>query len=119
MISSMVRSLKSRQIGLVTTYHIISGTAGTPADSGFDSAYVQSVTDNGTGDYTITFKAPARQDIHIAGIISHTAGVVWNIEAVDEQTVQITFFDCTDGTTPVDAIFSMTCVHATQLNYNF
>ena len=56
---SIKRTLKARQIGLVQTYHLISGTAGTPADSGLDKAYVSAVADNGVGSWTITFKAKA------------------------------------------------------------
>lgn len=90
MMSSMVRTLKSRQIGMVQTFHLISGTAGTPADSGYDRAFVDSVTDNGTGSYTIDFKQAARQNLHIAGIVAVTPGAILSVSAIDKDSVTIT-----------------------------
>lgn len=117
MISSMVRSLKSRQIGLVQTFHKISGTAGTPADSGFDKAYVSTVTDLGTGSYKITFKAPGRQNVHVLGLVAITENVVLSIAAVDKESVTIKAES--DAGVAADADFFLSVVHSTQLNYSF
>lgn len=117
MISSMIRTLKTRQIGMVTTYHLISGTAGTPADSGFDKAYTLSVADLGTGSYKITFKQPGKQNIHVAGLVCVTENVVISVAAIDKESITV---KCeTDAGTAADANFYMTLVHATQLTYNF
>jgi hypothetical protein len=117
MISSMVRTLKTRQIGLVQTFHKISGTAGTPADSGIDRAYVLSVVDNSTGNYTINFKQAARQDLHVVGLVAITENVVLSIAAVDEDSITVKAE--TDAGVAADADFFLTVAHATQLSYNF
>lgn len=117
MLSSMNRSLKSRQIGLVQTYHLISGTAGTPADTGIDKAFVLSITDLGTGSYKITFKQSARQNLHVLSLVPVTENVVLSIAAVDKESVTIKAES--DAGVAADADFYISLVHATQLNYNF
>lgn len=117
MISSMVRTLKTRQIGLVQTYHLISGTAATPADSGIDKAYVSTVADGGVGLYTITFKQPSRLDIAVVGFACVTADRILTISAVDKESVTIEAVDMAGAA--ADADFYLTCVHSTQLNYTF
>lgn len=108
MISSMVRSLKSRQIGLVQTFHLISGTAATPADTGFDKAYVSSIDDLGTGSWKINFKAPGRQNVHIAGLVAVTAGAILNIEAVDKESVTIKAVSQNTGTAGTKVVQDIT-----------
>lgn len=117
MISSMVRTLKTRQIGLVQTYHKISGTAGTPADSGIDKAFVDSVEDLGAGSYVIHLKQAARQNLHVVGLVAITENIVLSIAAVDTDSVTIKAE--TDAGVAADADFFITLAHATQLNYNF
>jgi len=59
------------------------------------------LTDNGTGDYTLTFsKAFAQVPTVVATPL--TADVILQIAAVAVSSVQIKAFDATDGTTAKD-----------------
>lgn len=87
--SSMKRSLKSRQIGLVQTYHLISGTAGTPADSGLDKAFISEVEDLGVGSYKLHILEPSRLDLVLAGLGAVTPGAILNVAAVDKSSITI------------------------------
>lgn len=117
--SSIKRTLKSRQIGLVKTYHLISGTAATPADSGLDKAYVSSVEDLGAGSYKINFLEPSRLDIVVDSIVSATAGAIINVAAVDKESVTINVISRADVLAAMDADFYISCVHSTLLDTLF
>ena len=108
--NSIKRTLKSRQIGLVQTYHLISGSAATPADSGLDKAYISSIADLGTGSYKINVLEPARLDLVVAGLVSLTAGAILNVVAVDKSSVTIAAEDAAG--TAVDADFAITLIHS-------
>lgn len=86
----------------------VDGTAGTPAASGFDSSQIESVTDNGTGDYTIIFKYPfnPNHDPEVQ-VSSKTAGVQAYVTAVDYDRVTVEGVDTTDGSTAADCDFTM------------
>lgn len=114
MLASMKRALKSRQIGLVQTFHLVSGTAATPADSGLDKMYVASVQDLGVGSYKLTFKDSSRLNIAIAGLISVTPNVFLSIAAVDKVSVTIAAKNAAG--TATDADFYMSCVHGTLVS---
>jgi hypothetical protein len=70
------------------------------------------LTDNGTGDYTLTF-AKAFVRAPIVTVTSATADCIAILNAVSATEVRITLFDCTDGTTAKDGIF-----HAIVLGYD-
>lgn len=116
MLNSIKRPIKARQIGLVTTYHLISGTAATPADSGLDSLFVESVQDLGVGSYKINFKASSRKDIHVQ-VSSVTAGMIISHAAADKSSVTIAVRDA--GGLAADADFSMTCIHSPSIDAKF
>jgi hypothetical protein len=116
---SIKRTLKSRQIGLVKTYHLISGAAATPADSGLDKAYISSVQDLGIGSYKINFIEPSRLDIVVDSIVSATAGAIISVAAVDKSSVTISVIARTDVSAPLDANFYISCVHSTLLDTLF
>lgn len=116
--NSMKRSLKSRQIGLVETYHLIDGVVTTPVDKGFDKKFVSEVVDNGTGDYTIKVLQKSKLPLQAIGVVAVTPATIINIEAVDEGSITVNCFGV-DGTTPKDAVFYITLLHSTQLNYTF
>ena len=107
--NSIKRTLKSRQIGLVQTYHLIDGTAGTPADSGLDKAYVESVEDNGTGSWTVNFIEPARLDVVPLGLVSLTEGAIIHVAALDKKSITVDAVD--DAGAPVDADFALSVGH--------
>lgn len=117
MIRSIRRGLKSRQPGMVEITFQISGTAGTPAASGQDAAFVESVVDNGTGDYTITLKEKALQNLVVKGLVGITSKKVLNISAVTQQAVSVTAFS--DAGAAVDADFTITLNFASQVPYYF
>lgn len=114
---SMKRGLKCRQPGMVELCFSISGTAGTPAASGQDAMFVESVVDNGTGDYTITLKQKALLDLVVKGLVSFTARANLRVSAVDEQT--ITVVSLRDDNTALDADFSLCLNFASQVPYYF
>lgn len=117
MIRSIRRGLKSRQPGMVEVTFNISGTAGTPAASGQDAAFVDTVVDNGTGSYTITLKEKALQDLVVKGLVSFTARAILRVSAIDGQT--ITVISLRDDNTALDADFSLTLNFASQVPYYF
>lgn len=109
---SIKRTLKSRQIGMVQTMHLISGTAGTPADSGDDAAYVSSVVDNGVGSWTINFKEAARRNLHVIGVASVTQGAILSISAITPSSVTVIATSRADVLAAMDADFYITLAHA-------
>lgn len=111
MLSSIKRTLKSRQIGMAITNHLISGTAGTPADSGEDALYVDSITDNGVGSWTINMKHASLRDLAVAGLASATSGAILHVSAVDESSITVGAVDPAGAA--VDADFYITVLHAT------
>lgn len=114
--SSIKRTLKSRQIGLVKTYHLISGTAVTPADSGLDKAFVSSVVDNGAGSYTITVLEPSRLDLVVDSIVPATVDAVISVAAVDKSSVTV---QAQIAGVNADADFYISLVHSTLLDTLF
>lgn len=111
MLSSIKRTLKSRQIGMAITAHLISGTAATPADSGEDALYVDSITDNGVGSWTINMKHKALRDLAVIGLISATAGAILSVSAVDEESITVVAEDAAGAA--MDADFYISVLHAT------
>ena len=117
MYKSIKRTLKSRQVGLVKTYHLISGTAATPADSGLDKAFVSSVVDNGVGSWTITVIEPSRLDLVVDSLIPVTSGRILRVSAVTKDSVTITAVN--DAGVAADADFYLGLVHSTLLDTLF
>lgn len=88
----------------------VNGTAGTPAASGIDASQIESVTDNGAGDYTITLKFPFNSNSSvdpIAMVSSKTAGVQAYVTAIDYNVVTVEAVDTTDGSTATDCDFDL------------
>lgn len=116
--SSIKRVLKSRQIGLVQTFHLISGTAGTPADSGADSMFVDSITDLGAGSWKVNFKGKSLRDIAVAGIAEVTAGIKVRVAAIDKESITFAAEDMSSGVA-TDCDFYFSCIHATTVEAKF
>lgn len=114
---SIKRAQKSRQIGMVLSMHLISGTAGTPADSGDDEYFVDSIVDNGTGSYTINFKEAARRDLHVIGLVPVTAERIMSVSAIDESSVTVRAEDAAGA--QADADFYITVNHAMLIDAKF
>lgn len=115
--NSIKRTLKSRQVGLVKTYHLISGTAATPADSGLDKAFVKSVEDLGVGVYKINVIEPSRLNLVIDTLTAVTSKTVLEVFAVDKSSVTIKAW--TDAGAAKDADFYLSLVHSTLLDTLF
>lgn len=65
-----------------------------------------SLTDNGTGDYTLTFtQGFARAPIAVATVL--TADCIAQIHTVSTSVIRINLFDATDGTTAKDGRFHL------------
>lgn len=63
------------------------------------------LVDNGTGDYTLTFRTPFRR-APVVSVVSLTAAVNIKIEAIAVGSVQIKTF-AVDGTTAKDAVLDI------------
>jgi hypothetical protein len=117
MIRSLIRSKQCRQIGQVELNISVNGTAGTPVASGPDAAFVESVVDNGTGSYTITFKEAAQTALHPSAVLSLTARAIPRVSAVTTSSVTVVVLR--DDNTAMDADFTIQLQFASQLSYYF
>jgi len=114
--NSIKRTLKSRQIGLVKTYHLISGTAATPIDSGLDKAFISSVEDLGAGNYKLNFIEPSRLNIVVDSVVSATEDAVISVAAVDKSSVTV---QAQVAGVDANADFYISLVHSTLLDTLF
>ena len=98
----MLRELKGTQrLARLLAIHLIGTSTANITEGKFDGTLV----DNGTGDYTITFKKPfARTPIVQA--ISHTSQTLIQVFAVSKTAIQIKTFGV-DGTTAKDAVVDL------------
>lgn len=119
MLHSLLRSPKCRQVGQIELNISISGTAATPVASGPDAQFVQSVVDNGTGDYTITLKESARINLHVSSLVLATEDSTAIVFAVSKNTVQIRAKSVAASPAAKDVDFSVQIKYADQLSYYF
>ena len=117
MLYSLKRSLQCRQVGAILMNCSVDGTAGTPVASGLDEKFIESVVDNGAGDYTITVKEAAKQNLIPAGIVSLTDGAILSVSAVTPSSISVIAVDDTGAS--VDADFIISWIFMEQLSYNF
>jgi len=109
------RGIKSAQLKMRLIAVAVSGTAGTPAASGFDESQIESVVDNGTGDYTIILKKPFESDLADncqAMVQSLTAGIMTQVSAVDYDRVTVKCFDDAGAAADADLfVWILGCDH--------
>lgn len=109
MLRSISRALLCRQIYAHRIHVGVTGASGTPVAAGMDTSFIDSITDNGTGDYTINLKDKAQRDVLIAGIHCSTDGLYARVSAVTENSIRVllkTFAGvATDGDVTIDAIW--------------
>ena len=117
MLYSLLRSPKCRQIGQIELNLSIDGVAATPVASGPDVAFVESIADGGTGIYTITFKEPAKSNLHVAAITAITERAIFHIAAVTKNSV--TIHAKNDANIAFDAQFNLQVIFFDQLSYFF
>jgi len=118
MLYSLIRSLKCRQVGQVQMQISVNGTAGTPAASGPDAAFISSITDNGTGSYTIILKEAAKIAPFVSGIVSLTDQANGRVTATTTSSITVQF-DNTSGGAAMDADFNIQWQYSSALSYYF
>lgn len=118
MLYSLIRSLKCRQVGQVQMQISVDGTAGTPVASGPDAAFISSITDNGTGSYTIILKEAAKIAPFVSGVVclggDHKTP---SILATTTNSITIAFEDRLGAAADCD--FNIQWQYSSQLNYYF
>jgi two-component sensor histidine kinase len=119
MINSLKRAQQCRQVGQVEINISVNGTATTPVASGPDAAFVQSITDNGTGDYTITLKESAKIALHVSSLVLATADSSIIVHAVSTSTVQVRAKSVAGSPAAKDVDFSIQIKFMDQLSYYF
>lgn len=119
MLYSLLRSPKCRQVGQIELNISVNGTATTPVASGPDAAFVSSITDNGTGDYTITLKESAKINLHVAALVLSTADSTIIPFAVTKNTVQVKAKSVAASPAAKDVDFSIQIKYMDQLSYYF
>lgn len=118
MINSLKRALQCRQVGQVQMNISVNGTATTPVASGPDAFFIQSITDGGTGLYTITFKEAAKIAPFVSGLVSLTDQAIGRVTAVTTSSITVQFDNPATGS-PADADFNIQWQFADQLSYYF
>jgi hypothetical protein len=93
MLHSQVRSKQCRQIQLHEIHIAVDGVSATPAASGVDALFIASITDLGTGNYKITVKDKAQQNMWVQSIVPTTASRVWSVTAADKESVTVQFLN--------------------------
>ena len=96
----------------------VNGTAGTPAASGPDAAFISSITDNGTGSYTIILKEAAKIAPFVSGIVSLTDQANGRVTATTTSSITVQF-DNTTGGAAMDADFNIQWQYSSALSYYF
>jgi hypothetical protein len=119
MLYSLLRGLKVRQVGQISLNISVNGTATTPVASGPDAAFVQSVADNGTGDYTITLKESAKMDLHVSSLALATADSSIIVFAVSKNTIQVKAKSVAGSPAAKDVDFNIKIEYFDQLSYFF
>lgn len=97
------RSIQSRQR---LTHMIASRVDGTGTAALLSGSNELTLTDNGTGDYTLTYAVPFKQ-VPVVVALSKTADSILILAASAVGSCQITAFDATDGTTAKDVDFDI------------
>lgn len=119
MSKDLKRSVKVAQLLMREVQFEISGTAGTPAASGFDKNQIKSVIDNGTGDYTVVLKRPFNANNANkakAFVQCLTAARVATVSAVDYDRVTILVTDLSGVAADADiSVLIKGCDH--KFNY--
>jgi hypothetical protein len=117
MLYSLLRSPKCRQVGQIEINISVNGTAATPVASGPDAAFVESVVDNGTGDYTITLKEPAKMNLHVSALVLATADSTIIPFAVTKSTIQVKAKSVAASPAAKDVDFNVKIIFFDQLSY--
>jgi hypothetical protein len=96
----------------------VDGTAGTPAATGPDAMFIDSITDNGTGSYTITLKESAKIAPFVTGLVSLTDQAIGRVTATTVSSITVQWDDPATGAAK-DADFNIQFQFMDQLSYYF
>lgn len=98
----MLREIKGTQRLPRLLAFKLTGTGTAALNEGGSDA---TLTDNGTGDYTLTFtRAFLRAPVVIATPVASAGDVICSLHTISTSAVRIVAFDGTDGTTAKDAV---------------
>lgn len=117
----MLREVKcpQRKMRMLALRITGTGTAAINEGASNGSANGATLTDNGTGDYTITFgTAFGRAPVCTVTPVATAGDVIATIHTVSTSAVRITTWDGTDGTTAKDAVFHLLVVGADAVDEN-
>jgi len=104
-VRDFARGVSNRQRLVHTIFSRVDGTGTASLLSGSKEL---TLTDNGVGDYTLTFAQPYVQ-VPVVSVTSVTSAVNVQLFAVSVSAVQIKTF-AVDGTTPKDADFHVVII---------
>lgn len=105
----MLREIKGTQRLPRLLVFRVTGTGTAAIDEGNSDA---TLTDNGTGDYTLTFARPfLRTPVVVVGVL--TSNTIHQISSVSTTAARIKTFAGNDGTTAKDAV-----IHAMILGWD-
>lgn len=118
MLHSLLRGLKVRQVGQIQMHISVNGTAGTPAASGPDAAFISSIEDLGAGSYKINLKESAKLAPFVSGLVPLTDKANGRVVATTVSSITVQFDDSTSGAA-MDADFNIQLQYMDQLSYYF
>ncbi len=98
----MLRDLKTTQRNARLLAFKVTGTGTAAINVGATDA---TLTDNGTGDYTLTYRKAFARALPIPVVTPLTTGIHCEVTVSNATTLQIKTFLVADGTTATDAVF--------------
>jgi len=118
MLHSLLRSLKCRQVGQIQMNISVDGSAVAPVASGPDKAFIESITKNSTGNFTIVLKEKAKIAPFVSGVVclggDHKTP---SILATTVDSITIAFEDRLGAAADCD--FNIQFQYMDQLSYYF
>ncbi len=99
----MLREIKGTQrLPRVLAFRVTGTGTAVINEGNFDAT----LTDNGTGDYTLTFAKPfARTPVVMITPVGAAGDIIATIDTVSTTAVIVNTWDATDGTTAKDGVF--------------
>ncbi len=99
--AGLQRSIKAEQRQVIKKFFRILDTAGTPSLT--VGSTDGTITDNGVGDYTVTFSEPFERLMSVSAI-TETLNTIISVETANTDATKVTvLITAADGSTPDDA----------------
>lgn len=116
--SGMARRILTRQLRMKELYIGVNDNSGTPEPFGLDASQIVSITDNGTGDYTINLKDPnAYSPVFIVSVTPITADRMIQQESSTNGSITVQCFERSSGNAADTSFYLTLGVH--ENNYVF